>query len=101
MTRPKRAATFPQLPSRPELALGSAWTRQGQFGSGKFFLVSLQAASSIVFVSPRLAAANSSGSYATVFPQHAQRTSTLTHTMQIFVKTLTGKTITLDVESSE
>ena len=100
MTRSKRAATFPQLPSRPVLALGGAWESQAQFGSGKFLLVSLQAASSSSIVFQTLNNSTDASQ---------QRNSTLaaraTHqhsntSMQIFVKTLTGKTITLDVEAS-
>jgi hypothetical protein len=35
------------------------------------------------------------------FPQHALNAVVVFSTMQIFVKTLTGKTITLEVESSD
>ena len=74
---------LPQLPSRPVLALGGAWTRQDRLRLGNFPPRTIKKPGSFEFflctktVAPALS------------------------TMQIFVKTLTGKTITLDVEPSD
>ena len=82
------------------LALGGAWESQAQFGSGKFLLVSLQAASSSSIVFQTLNSARTHRNTATrILAARATHQHSNT-SMQIFVKTLTGKTITLDVEPS-